>query len=193
MNQLAALNETIRRAEDAGMPEMPGSPVGLAHLRQMATTAAANDFGDAKLGRWLGWAQCAVVAADIGLTLDDMMSLNTTHRPGPVILSNDDCTHFADDLYLILATSYRPELAIPEELLDPVAITDVRLGDIALLDGTAIAVAVGPGKAYYGGRLGDADTLPARPDFRGWHRPKNSEVPAIRLCTTTTPKKRPSY
>ncbi|WP_239591355.1 hypothetical protein [Mycolicibacterium tusciae] len=29
-----------------------------------------------KLGRWLGWAQCAVVAANVGLSLDDMKAIN---------------------------------------------------------------------------------------------------------------------
>lgn len=183
MNQLAALNETIRLAQEAGMPEAPGSPLGLAHLRQMAANVATEDFDDAKLGRWLGWIQCAVVAADVGITLDDMIHLNTAHRPGPTILSHEDCTHWADDLYLIVCTSYRPELAIPEELLVPVAVTDVHHGDIALLAGTAIAVSVSPGKAYFDGRLRDADTLLQRPDFRGWHRPENPQLPAIRLCT----------
>lgn len=34
------------------------------------------DFSEAKLGRWLGWAQAAVVAANIGVTLDDVKALN---------------------------------------------------------------------------------------------------------------------
>ena len=35
-----------------------------------------SDFSEAKLGRWLGWAQCAVVAANVGITLADMKALN---------------------------------------------------------------------------------------------------------------------
>ncbi|GAT01247.1 putative uncharacterized protein [Mycolicibacterium fortuitum subsp. acetamidolyticum] len=76
MNQLEALRETVRLAEEHGMPELPGSDVGLAHLRWMADTAEATSFSDAKLGRWLGWAQCAVVAANVGVTLADMKVLN---------------------------------------------------------------------------------------------------------------------
>jgi hypothetical protein len=77
MNQLEALRETIRLAEEAaGMPERPGNDVGLAHLRHMAATAEAGNFGAAKLGRWFGWAQCALVAANVGVTLADMKSLN---------------------------------------------------------------------------------------------------------------------
>lgn len=78
MNQLEALRETLHLAEQNAMPELPGSDLGLEHLRAMVATVEASDFSDAaKLGRWLGWAQCAVVAAKIGLTLDDMRTLNT--------------------------------------------------------------------------------------------------------------------
>jgi len=67
------------------MPELPGSDVGLGHLRRMAATAETSTFSEAKLGRWLGWAQCAVVAADVGVTLADMKALNMKwagERPG---------------------------------------------------------------------------------------------------------------
>jgi hypothetical protein len=76
MNQLDALRETVRLAAEVGMPELPGSDVGLAHLRDMAATAEGGDFDEAKLGRWLGWAQCALVTANVGVTLADMKSLN---------------------------------------------------------------------------------------------------------------------
>ncbi|SLJ67445.1 Uncharacterised protein [Mycobacteroides abscessus subsp. abscessus] len=36
----------------------------------------AQNMEGSKLGRWLGWAQCAVVAAGVGLTLDDMKTIN---------------------------------------------------------------------------------------------------------------------
>jgi hypothetical protein len=71
--------DTVRLAEGRGMPELIGSDVGLAHLRSMADTAEAASFSDAKLGRWLGWAQCALVAADVGITLADMKALNLRH------------------------------------------------------------------------------------------------------------------
>ncbi|MEB3023018.1 MULTISPECIES: hypothetical protein [Mycolicibacter] len=88
MNQREALRETVLLGQVAGMPELPGNDVGLAHLRRMVSTAEAGDFDAAKLGRWLGWAQCALVAANVGITLADMKSLNmkwagTEPEPGP--------------------------------------------------------------------------------------------------------------
>ena len=75
MNQLAAFKDTIELAEQRGMPEW-GGELGLAHLRSMYERAIEGKHSDAKLGRWLGWAQCAVVAAAIGLTLEDMKAIN---------------------------------------------------------------------------------------------------------------------
>lgn len=79
MNQIEALRDTVSLAEQHGMPEMPGSDLGLDHLRSMFATVNASEFSPSKLGRWLGWAQCAVVAANVGLTLDDMKALNLRH------------------------------------------------------------------------------------------------------------------
>ena len=83
MNQLEALRDTIRLAVDRGMAEAPGSELGLAHLRSMVARVeegvVQGEFSDAKLGRWLGWAQCAVVAANVGVTLEDMKALNVRH------------------------------------------------------------------------------------------------------------------
>lgn len=79
MNQADALRETVRLAEQHGMPEIPGSELGLDHLRSMLTTVSRSKFSEAKLGRWLGWAQCALVAADVGVTLADMKTLNACH------------------------------------------------------------------------------------------------------------------
>lgn len=76
MNQLRALRETVELAERRGMPTLPGSDVGLGHLRSMLETVETSEFSEAKLGRWLGWAQCAVVAANVGVTLADMKALN---------------------------------------------------------------------------------------------------------------------
>lgn len=75
MNQKAAFIETVQVAIDRGMPENPGSPTGLAHMRDMLTRIRA-DYSDAKVGRWLGWAQCALVAAEVGVTLDDVKAIN---------------------------------------------------------------------------------------------------------------------
>lgn len=79
MNQLAAFRDTIALARFHDMPEKPDSEFGFAHLRSMLERAESGEFSDAKLGRWLGWAQCAVVAADIGVVLDDMKYINKAH------------------------------------------------------------------------------------------------------------------
>lgn len=73
--QHQAFADTVFLASQQGMPLNPGSPLGLAHLMEMRIRAQA--FDGAKLGRWLGWAQCAAVAADIGITLEDMQTINT--------------------------------------------------------------------------------------------------------------------
>lgn len=69
------------------MARRPGSPLGLDHLIGMGARIQAGDFSAAKVGRWLGWAQCAVVAAGIGLTLDDMKQINLSHADD---ISDDD-------------------------------------------------------------------------------------------------------
>lgn len=99
MNQADAFRETVRIAEQRGMPEMPGSDLGLHHLRSMLATISTSKFPDAKLGRWLGWAQCALVAADVGVTLADMKALNSRHlyrkpaAPHCLICARKNCYH----------------------------------------------------------------------------------------------------
>lgn len=89
MNQLQAFRDTVALAEQQGMPELPGSDLGLDHLRRMAAVLEEASFSPAKLGRWLGWAQCAVVAAGVGVTLDDMKTLNASHLGDPHGLAAD--------------------------------------------------------------------------------------------------------
>jgi hypothetical protein len=79
MDQLEVFRETVQLAEKHAMPAMPGSEVGLDHLRAMLATIEDQSFTEDKLGRWLGWAQCAVVAAGIGVSLNDMKELNSRH------------------------------------------------------------------------------------------------------------------
>ena len=79
IDQVAAFDETVKMAEHRNMAELPGSELGFAHLRAMLSEVTSAQFTDAKLGRWLGWAQCALVAADVGVTLDDMKALNLRH------------------------------------------------------------------------------------------------------------------
>lgn len=89
VNQLQAFRDTVALAEQRGMPGLPGSDLGLDHLRRMASVLEEAAFSPAKLGRWLGWAQCAVVAAGIGVTLDDMKTLNASHIADPPCLTAD--------------------------------------------------------------------------------------------------------
>lgn len=76
MDQHQAFAQTLALAEERGLPELPGTPFGLEHLRNMADVVAAGDFDDGKLGRWLGWAQCALAIADVGVGLEDLKRLN---------------------------------------------------------------------------------------------------------------------
>ena len=75
MNQREAFRDTIELAAQRGMPERPGEELGLDHIRGMFARIG-DEFSEAKLGRWLGWAQCAVVAAGVGVSLEDMKELN---------------------------------------------------------------------------------------------------------------------
>jgi hypothetical protein len=87
MNQLEAMQETLTLAHQYGMSDIDGFADGCDywHLQDMVERAAAAmnmpgaEFSAAKLGRWLGWMQCAVVAAGIGLTLEDMKQINRRH------------------------------------------------------------------------------------------------------------------
>lgn len=76
MNMRAAFDDLIALAEDRGMPAGPDA-LGLNHLRDMRSRIEPG-FSEAKLGRWLGWAQCAVVASGVA-TLDDMKRMNMAH------------------------------------------------------------------------------------------------------------------
>lgn len=81
MNQIAAMRETLTRAQEHGMADISGFAEGCDywHLQDMVERAQSGEFSEAKLGRWLGWMQCAVVAADIGLTLEDMKQINVSY------------------------------------------------------------------------------------------------------------------
>lgn len=76
MDMLAAFDETISLAQARGMVE-PREGLSLAHLRDMRTRIAPS-FSRSKLGRWLGWAQCAVVASGVA-TLEEMKEINKRH------------------------------------------------------------------------------------------------------------------
>jgi len=80
MEQVEAFRETVALAAKHGMPAMPGSELGLDHLRVMLNTVEGQSFDEDKLGRWLGWAQCAVVAAGVDISLNDMKTLNARYQ-----------------------------------------------------------------------------------------------------------------
>lgn len=83
MNQREAFAETIVLAITAGMPEESDvdDSLGLAHMQSMLDRIEANPegFSEAKLGRWLGWAQAALVASGVGVTLEDVKQINLRH------------------------------------------------------------------------------------------------------------------
>ena len=78
------MQETLTQAQEHGMADI-GEDVLVAecdywHLQEMVEQAQNGEFSDAKLGRWLGWMQCSVVAAGIGLSLEDMKSINRRYE-----------------------------------------------------------------------------------------------------------------
>ena len=95
MNQLGAMRDTIalmderlKAAEPMTEREqdrifMLDADLQPEHLRDMLAVMergvnpqdTERDFSEAKLGRWLGWAQAAVVAMGLA-TLDDMKNIN---------------------------------------------------------------------------------------------------------------------
>lgn len=83
MNQVAAFAETLEFACEQGMDncEFEKDEVNYWHLVDMFKQIEDNPekFSEAKIGRWLGWTQCAVVAGDFG-TLEDMKRINERHK-----------------------------------------------------------------------------------------------------------------
>lgn len=57
--------------------EFKADPMSYAHALDMLTRVEQNpsSFSEGKLGRWLGWVQCAATASG-ALTLDDCKQLN---------------------------------------------------------------------------------------------------------------------
>jgi len=86
MKMIEAFKETLELAVKLGMPEVKDLQPELdyQHLVDMyiRITEAIEGFSDedkfseAKLGRWLGWAQAALVASGVGVTLEDVKAIN---------------------------------------------------------------------------------------------------------------------
>lgn len=78
MNQRAAFDDTLALARSRAMyARTVPSGLDLAHLQDMRNRIT-DDFSESKLGRWLGWAQAAVVASGIA-DLEAMKEINRRH------------------------------------------------------------------------------------------------------------------
>lgn len=83
MDMRAAFDDTIELAKDRQMwaheDDLMLRQEGMSfeHILYMRSRITP-DFSEAKLGRWLGWVQCAVVASGVA-TLDDMNDINRRH------------------------------------------------------------------------------------------------------------------
>ena len=95
MNTLEAMRDTIALMEKSLLDKGPRFQDRIAvmepnlrpeHLRDMLRIMESGinpqdteaGFSDGKMGRWLGWAQAAVVALGCG-TLNDMKNINRVH------------------------------------------------------------------------------------------------------------------
>ncbi len=83
MDMRKAAAETIQAACRNGMDQVSSDNPDLdyPHLVEMYNKMCNyqgedQEFSEGKLGRWLGYMQCAVIAADVGLTLEDMKQIN---------------------------------------------------------------------------------------------------------------------
>lgn len=74
MNQRQAFKDTLDLAIEREMPDYPGTSYGLEHLKDM-WFRLDEEFSEAKVGRWLGWAQACVVIDGLA-TLDEMKAIN---------------------------------------------------------------------------------------------------------------------
>ncbi len=83
MNMIAAFEDTLRLACANGMDNMSSdnSELDYPHLQDMFmqmrddANPQGGQFSEGKQGRWLGWAQAAVVASNCG-TLEEMKEIN---------------------------------------------------------------------------------------------------------------------
>lgn len=85
MNQREAFKETLTLAITNGMDNTSSDipELDFPHLQRMYNDIIAADcdfepFSEAKIGRWLGWAQAAVVMHGEA-SLEDMKAINKRH------------------------------------------------------------------------------------------------------------------
>lgn len=81
MNQLQALRDTVRLAKTRGLAITRKPELSLEHVEDMLRRVEADPsaFSTAKLGRWLGWAQAAVVSWG-NCSLEDMKQINVANK-----------------------------------------------------------------------------------------------------------------
>ena len=79
MNMLAAFDDTLAlaRARDFHQLEIEIPGLDYEHLLSMRDRITP-EFSEAKLGRWLGWAQCSLVANGVA-SLEEMKEINKRH------------------------------------------------------------------------------------------------------------------
>ena len=78
MNMLEAAKDTLALARTRGMHDLSDIPeLDYPHLQEMLVKMETVEMSPAKLGRWLGWLQAAVVANTFGLvSLNDCKEIN---------------------------------------------------------------------------------------------------------------------
>lgn len=81
MNMVDAAKATMDRAYLAGMRagSSPIKELDYDHLWWMVSQMREIEMSPSKMGRWLGWIQAAVVAANVGLSLEDMKNINRVY------------------------------------------------------------------------------------------------------------------
>jgi len=92
MNVMEAMKETVYLASSVAQKLPNSGPLSAAHLinmyHRMREREDENDpMSYGKKCRWLGWAQCAVVASGAA-TLEDMKRINERNKKDP-----DDAVH----------------------------------------------------------------------------------------------------
>jgi hypothetical protein len=90
MNMIAAAEATMEMARPwfEKYPDLfnsAGPDCSPRHLEEMLSKMRAGDMSEGKLGRWLGWMQCAIVAAGVGIELDDMKEINKRYIEPAII------------------------------------------------------------------------------------------------------------
>lgn len=94
MNQLAAFKETLEVAEPFAAFMKEPNELSYEHLVDMfaridLAEKAGTPFSESKKGRWLGWAQAAVVRTGF-VSLEDMKNINVKHSKDDLKVSPED-------------------------------------------------------------------------------------------------------